>query len=159
MPLGIEDLDLILKERRLRWYEHVEHSNGAVKTACDIQVDGKHGLGRPKMTWKQLTERDCREWKLSAIDPDDRHTWRSGVRSAMRAASQLPGRGPLMWMLSLYLHVNKKSGWWWWWYHTCHISHCEIRSHRIWPIWKAIPIKNSNLTEFSDHFTTSFMKK
>ena len=46
------------------------------------------------MTWKQLTERDRREWKLSAIDPHDRDTWRSGVRSAMRAASQLPGRGP-----------------------------------------------------------------
>ena len=44
------------------------------------------------MTWKQLTERDCREWKLSAIDPNDRDTWRSSVRSAMRAASQLPGR-------------------------------------------------------------------
>ena len=50
------------------------------------------------MTWKQLTERDCREWKLSAIDPHDRHTWRSGERSAMCAASQLPGRGTLMWM-------------------------------------------------------------
>ena len=39
--LGIEDLDLILKERRLRWYGHVERSNSAVKTAFDIQVDGK----------------------------------------------------------------------------------------------------------------------
>ena len=48
--LGIEDLDLILKERRLRWYGHVEHSNGAVKTAFDIQVDGKRVPGRPKMT-------------------------------------------------------------------------------------------------------------
>ena len=92
--LGIEDLDLILKERRLRWYGHVERSNGAVKTAFDIHVNGKRGPGRPKMTWKQLTERDRREWKLSAIDPHDRDTWRSGVRSAMRAASQLPGRGP-----------------------------------------------------------------
>ena len=46
------------------------------------------------MTWTQLTERDCREWKLLAIDPHDRYTWRSGVRSAIRAASQLPGRGP-----------------------------------------------------------------
>ena len=82
--LGFEDLDLILKERRLRWYGHVERSNGAVKTAFDIQVDGKHG-----MTWKQLTERECREWKLSVINPHNRHTWRSGVRSAMHAASQL----------------------------------------------------------------------
>ena len=38
------------------------------------------------MTWKQLTERDRREWKLSAIDPHDRDTWRSGVRSAKRVA-------------------------------------------------------------------------
>ena len=52
--LGIEDLDLILKERRLRWYGHVERTNGAIKTAFDIQVDGKLGPGRPKMTWKQL---------------------------------------------------------------------------------------------------------
>ena len=92
--LGIEDLDLILKERRLRWYGHVEHSNGAVNTAYDIQVNGKRGPRRPKMTWKQLTERARREWKLSAINPHDRDTWRSGVRSAMRAASQLLGRGP-----------------------------------------------------------------
>ena len=53
------------------------------------------------MTWRQLTERDCREWKLSAIDTRDRDTWRFGVRSAMRAArsfmraaSQLTRRGP-----------------------------------------------------------------
>ena len=50
------------------------------------------------MTWKQLTERDWREsgssQLIAAINPHDRHTWRSGVRSAIHAASQLPGRGP-----------------------------------------------------------------
>ena len=71
----------------LYWYGHMECSKGAVKTAYDIQ--GR----RPKMTWKQLTERDCRDWKLSAINPHDRYTWSSGVRSVMHAASQLPGRG------------------------------------------------------------------
>ena len=45
--IGIEDLNLILKERRLRWYGYVECCNGAVKTAFDLQVDGKHGPGRP----------------------------------------------------------------------------------------------------------------
>ena len=52
---------------------------------------------------KQLTERDCREWKLSAIDPHHRDAWRSGVRSAMLAG------GSLLWILPLYLHVNEKS--------------------------------------------------
>ena len=62
------------RRRELWWYGQVERSNGAVKTAVDIEVDGKLGPGRPKMTWKQLTERDCREWKLSAINPHDRRT-------------------------------------------------------------------------------------
>ena len=74
----------------------MECSNSTVKTAFDIQVDGKHGPRRPKMTWKQLPETDCREWKLSAIVPHDRDSWRSGVRSAICAASQLPGRGPIV---------------------------------------------------------------
>ena len=46
------------------------------------------------MTWKQLAERDCRDWKLSTIYFHDRHTCRSCLRSARHAASQLPGRGP-----------------------------------------------------------------
>ena len=45
--LGFEDLDLTLKES---WYGHVEHSNGAVRIAFAIHVDGKCGPGRPKVT-------------------------------------------------------------------------------------------------------------
>ena len=40
-------LDLILRERRLRWFGHVEYSSGAVRTACDIQIDGRRGQGGP----------------------------------------------------------------------------------------------------------------
>ena len=39
----------------------MERSNSAVKTDFDLQADGKRRPGRPKMTWKQLTERDRRE--------------------------------------------------------------------------------------------------
>ena len=96
--LQLEDLDLILRERRLRWFGHVEPSSGAIRTAYDMQIDGKRGVGKPKQTWKKLTEKDCRGWKLTAVDSQERSTWRSGVRSgvrsAMRAASQLPGKGP-----------------------------------------------------------------
>ena len=72
----------------------MERSSGAIRTACDIQIDGRPGAGRPKLKWKKLTERDCREWKLMKVDPQERSTWRSGVRSAMHAASQLPLKGP-----------------------------------------------------------------
>ena len=60
-------LDLILRERRLRWFGHVERSSGAIRNACDIQIDGRRGAGRPKLAWKKLTERDCREWKPTTV--------------------------------------------------------------------------------------------
>ena len=51
------------------------------------------GLGGPRWHGKSW-QRGIAEWKLSAINPHDRHTLRFVVRSAMRAASQLSGRGP-----------------------------------------------------------------
>ena len=37
------------------------------------------------MSWK---------WNLNKVDPCDKDVWRSSVRSAMLAASQLPGGEP-----------------------------------------------------------------
>ena len=62
-----------------------------------------------KLTWKKLTEKDCREWKLTTKTlkkeaPGDQ------VRDllCLQLASYLQG-GPLMRMMPLHLHVNKKS--------------------------------------------------
>ena len=70
----LKDLDPILRERRLLWFGHVERSSGAVRTACDIQIEGRWGAGRPKLTWKKLTEKGFREWKLTTVDPQERST-------------------------------------------------------------------------------------
>ena len=47
VKLQLEDLDLILRERRLGWFGHVERSSGAIRTAYDMQTDGKRGQGGP----------------------------------------------------------------------------------------------------------------
>ena len=85
-------------------------SNCAVKTAFDIQIVRKLGPGRPKMTRNQLTERDCREWKPSAIDPHMIETSGDLVWDlpCVQQATYLEG-GPLLLILPLYLHINKKS--------------------------------------------------
>ena len=31
--------------RMVRWFGHVERSNRAVRTACDLQIDGRRGGG------------------------------------------------------------------------------------------------------------------
>ena len=74
----LEDFDLIWRERRLRWFGHVERSSGAVRTVCDIQIDGRRGGGD------------------------------SNVRLYLQLVNYLEG-GPLMWMMPLHLHVNKKT--------------------------------------------------
>ena len=45
--LELKDLNLILKERRLCCFWHVERSSGAIRTACDIQINGRRGKGGP----------------------------------------------------------------------------------------------------------------
>ncbi|XP_055998066.1 uncharacterized protein LOC130047360 [Ostrea edulis] len=45
--LGIDDLDLILRERRLRWYGYIVRSSNTVKCALNIQVPGRRRVGRP----------------------------------------------------------------------------------------------------------------
>ena len=47
-----------------------------------------------KVTRSTFIERDYHEWKLNEFDPFDKDMWRSSVRSAMRAASQLHGGEP-----------------------------------------------------------------
>ena len=46
--LELEDLDLILRERRLHWFGHVERSGGAIRTACDRLMAGR-GQGGPSL--------------------------------------------------------------------------------------------------------------
>ena len=75
----------------------------------------KVSLGGPR--WHVSSrQRICREWKLSAIDPHDRHTWRSGVRSAIHAASTTwKGAGHWCGCCPSTCRLIEIRGWWWWW--------------------------------------------
>ena len=64
----------------------MEHSSGVVITACDIKLDGRHQ--------GNIVRNESRENEFRRINPQERNTWRSDVRSSMYAASQLPGGSP-----------------------------------------------------------------
>ena len=61
-----------LREKRLRWFVHVDQISGAFKTVCGMQIEVERGPGRPKTAWMTLTDRDPHEWKHSEFDPSDR---------------------------------------------------------------------------------------
>ena len=105
--LGIEDLDRILKEWRLRWYGHEERSNGAVKTAFDVQIENV-GLGSPR--WLSSWQRGFAEsggygLSICMIDIPGDMVWEL---PCVQQACYLEG-DPLTSMLPLYLQVNQKA--------------------------------------------------
>ena len=55
---------------------------------------GSTARSREAQAIMEETDGERLPFPLTTVDSQERSTWRSGVRSAMRAASQLPGRGP-----------------------------------------------------------------
>ena len=53
---GLEDMQSVLRKRRLRWLGHVW-----IKKCTELKETGKVGCGRPKRTWKAVVE-DMRSW-------------------------------------------------------------------------------------------------
>ena len=120
--LQLEDLDLILRVRRLRWFGHVERLSGAIRTAYYIQIEGRRGQGGPS--------KHGRNWqrKTAVSGSSPRLTLKKGAPGdqvwdllCVQLASYLE-RGPLMWMMPLHLHVNQKFDYEWWKIWKCSLS-------------------------------------
>ena len=107
--LGIEDLDFILKERRLRWYGHVEAPVVQSRQPLTYRLMESVGLVGPKWhgsSWQRgIAESGSSRLSTLMIDVPGDLVW---DLPCVQQASYLEG-GPLMWMLPLYLHVNQKS--------------------------------------------------
>ena len=55
--LGIDDIALVLLQKRLRWYGHVlqKEDDDWVKKCMEYEVE----CPRPKRTWREVVEKDC----------------------------------------------------------------------------------------------------
>ena len=75
--LGICDLAILVRERRLRWFGHVMRSNGEINRVRSRPVPGRKGPGRPKKTWEECVKQDLKVCGLSEagvrryFDPHD----------------------------------------------------------------------------------------
>jgi len=54
--LGIDDIALVLQQKRLRWYGHVlrKEDDDWVKKCMEYEVEGPRPRGRPKRTWREF---------------------------------------------------------------------------------------------------------
>jgi len=80
--LGIDDIILVLQQNRLRWYGHVMKKKDTdwVKKCMEYEVEGSRPRGRPKMTWREVVQKDCQARKLNREDAVDHSRWKKLIK-------------------------------------------------------------------------------
>ena len=56
-----------------------KEDNDWVKKCTEYEVEGTRPRGRPKNTWKEIVEKDCRACGLNREDAMDRSRWRKQI--------------------------------------------------------------------------------
>ena len=77
--LGLVDITMELRARRLRWFGHVQRSDD-LRSAMDLQVSGQKKRGGQLKTWEACVRSDIKLCNLQSVDPNNRDLWRSSVR-------------------------------------------------------------------------------
>ena len=77
-----EDVLIVVRKSRLRWYGHVlrKTEDDGTRRALEVVVPGKVGKGRPKLSWQKETEKDMVRAGLRREDARDRGQWRRGLK-------------------------------------------------------------------------------
>jgi len=85
--LGIDNIALVLQQNRLRWYGNVlrKEDDDWVKRCMEYEVEGPRHRGRPKRTWTEFVEKDC---KLNKEDAINHSKWRKDVKRLRVCALQ-----------------------------------------------------------------------
>jgi len=80
--LGIDDIIISLLQNRLRWYGHVlrKEDTVSVKKCMECEVEGPRPRGRPKRTWKEDVQKDCKARNLNKEDAMDCGRWKKLIK-------------------------------------------------------------------------------
>ena len=85
--LGVDDVAMVMRKNKLRWFGHVERSEEEVwiNKIRKLDVQGRsRPKGRPLMSWSQVIERDLRAWRMTREGTADRKKWREKLKTIMR---------------------------------------------------------------------------
>ena len=81
--LGIQDLDVVLRTSRMRWFGHVERSTGWVAEVRKLNVVAQKRSGRPRKSWDEVLENDRKKLGMDSADPQNRSEWRGRLRERL----------------------------------------------------------------------------
>ena len=78
--LGIQDLYVVLRTSRMRWFRHVERSAGWIGKIRKLNVVAQKRPGRPKKTWDEVLMDDRKKLGMVVADPQNRSEWGGRLR-------------------------------------------------------------------------------
>ena len=81
--LGIQDLDVVLRTSRMRWFGHVERSIGLISEVCKLNVVAQKRSGRPRKSWDEVIKNDRKKLDMDTADPQNRSEWRGRLRGRL----------------------------------------------------------------------------
>ena len=90
--LGIQDLDVVLRTSRMRWFGHVERSTGWTAEVRKLNVVAQKRSGRPRKSWDEVLENDRKKLDMDSADPQNRSDERTPSRKTCQKSPTL-GRG------------------------------------------------------------------
>ena len=76
--LGLEDVAVLVRRGRLRWFGHLERKSGDdwVSACRNFEVSGTRGKGRGRKTWGECVKGDMVTLILKREWAQDRSNWR-----------------------------------------------------------------------------------
>ena len=80
--LHIPNIVDLLRQKRLRWYGHVQRmmEDNPVRQVTLLDVDGTRKRGRPRKTWHQLVRSDLNQLNLEPGLAQDREAWKRATK-------------------------------------------------------------------------------
>ena len=78
--LGLQDIDVVLRSSRMKWYGLVEHSKGWISQVRKLHVVVQKRSGKPRKSWDKLLLDTEKKLGMNAADLQHCAEWRSCLR-------------------------------------------------------------------------------
>ena len=81
--LGIQDLDVVLRPSRMRWFGHVERSTGWISEVPKLNVVAQKRSGKPGKSWDEVIKNDRKKLDIDSADPQNRSERRGRLQGRL----------------------------------------------------------------------------
>ena len=78
--LGLQDIDVVLRSSRMRWYGYVQRSKGWIAQVRKLIIVAQKRSGKPRKSWDEVLLDDRKKLGMDTADPQNRSEWRGRLR-------------------------------------------------------------------------------